>query len=93
MDDYFGSMPFEAAQQIEQLARAAFELREYRRRVLAQYGVDDEDALLEKIAQGAVPEHPAYEHCLGARELAEAREAVRAELRALLEDPSLAWTR
>lgn len=93
MSDFFGSMPLEAAQQVEQLSRAAFELREHRRRVLARYAVDDEEALLEKIREGAIPEHPAYEHCLGARELGAAREAVREELRALLEDPSLAWTR
>lgn len=84
MTSFFQNLPLEAAQQIEQLSRASFELRESRSRLLRQYGAADEAALLEEIRAGRLPEHPAYEHYLGVRILAQTREAVRGELRALL---------
>lgn len=84
MNDFFESLPLPAAQQIEQLSRLAFELREDRRRLLAGHGVDSEEALLARIAGGSVGPHPAYEHYLGARSLAAAREAVRSQLQAVM---------
>jgi hypothetical protein len=86
MSNYYDALPLEAAEQLEQLSRLAFELREDRMRLLAGQGVNSEEALLERIRQGDVPEHPAYEQYLGARALAAAREAVRSQLQGVLQE-------
>ena len=80
MPEFFESVPFETATEIEQLARLAYELRENGNTVLQFHGVVDEAALLQKIQRGEVAEHPAYEHYLAARILADTRETVRAAL-------------
>ena len=82
---FFQNLPLDAAQQIEQLSRLAFELRESRTRLLRQYGVEDEGSLLDLVRSARLPEHPAYEHYLGARILAQTREAIRSELKILLQ--------
>lgn len=84
MSDFYQNLPLEFAQQIEQLSRTIFELRESRSVLLRRYGVEDETALLELIRSARLPEHPAYEHYLGARALAALRAAARGELQALL---------
>lgn len=84
MQNFFEGLPLEGAQQLEQLSRLAFELREDRRRVLAQYGVESEDDLLGLIELGEVPEHPGYDHYLGARALGSARDSVRHRLQAVM---------
>jgi deferrochelatase/peroxidase EfeB len=80
MPEFFESVPFETATEIEQLAKLGYELRENRQAVLQFHEVADEAALLQKIQAGAVAEHPAYEHYLAARILADTRETVRATL-------------
>jgi hypothetical protein len=86
MNNFFANVPLAGAQRLEQLSRLAFELREDAARLLAPYGVDDPAALLERIRAGALAEQPAYDDYLGARILADAREAVRAELAAVMRD-------
>jgi len=86
MSNYYDALPLDAAEQIEQLSRLAYELREDRRRLLAGHGADSEEALLERIRQGDVPEHPAYEHYLGASSLAATRAAVRSQLQGVLHE-------
>lgn len=85
MSQYFDRLPVDAATRIEELSRLAYELRENRRGLLERHAADDEPALLRRIAGGELPEHPAYEHYLGALALAEARDDVLDELKALLE--------
>jgi len=80
MPEFFESIAFETATEIEQLARLAYELRENQRAVLQFHEVTDEAALLQKIQSGEVAEHPAYEHYLAARILADTRETVRSAL-------------
>jgi hypothetical protein len=82
--NFFDKMPFETAARMEELSRLMYELRENRARLLAQYEVSDESALLERIRGGGITEHPAYEHYLGARVLHESHDAVRNELRDML---------
>jgi hypothetical protein len=84
MSSFFDKLPIETATVIERLSRLMYELRENHAQLLAQYDAADEDALLERICDGRVAEHPAYEHYLGARILAASRDAVRAELQDLL---------
>lgn len=84
MTRFFDKLPFETAAQMEQLSRLMYELRENRAQILAQYKVADEAALLERIRDGRIAEHPAYEHYLSARILAASRDAVRNELRVAL---------
>lgn len=84
MSSFFDKLPIETATVIEGLSRLMYELRENHAQLLAQYDAADEDALLERICDGRVAEHPAYEHYLGARILAASRDAVRAELQDLL---------
>ncbi|MHB1216066.1 MAG: hypothetical protein ACYCY9_13885 [Thiobacillus sp.] len=80
MANFFENLDPDAAAEIEQLSRLAYELRENRFAVLKPYGAEDEAALLQQIQTGAVDEHPAYEHYLAARVLADTRETVRAML-------------
>lgn len=84
MSNFFEKLPFEAAEQLEQLSRIAFNLRENRKLLLQQYGVDSEEALLSLVCSGAVAEHPGYDHYLGARILATTQEAVRKQLQSVM---------
>lgn len=84
MTHFFQNVPSEAAQQIDALSRMLYDLREDRKLILARYHADDEKALLALIAEGKVEEHPAYEHYLGAKTLANTREVIREQLRELL---------
>lgn len=78
MSNFFESLDPDDAAEIDQLSRLAYELRENRAAILKLHGAEDEAALLQKIRAGAVDEHPAYEHYLAARIIAETRETVRA---------------
>lgn len=80
MANFYEDMEPTDAQQLEQLSRLVYELRENRHAILEANGASDEIELLERIYTGAVPEHPAYEHYLSARILADTRETVRAML-------------
>ena len=80
MANFFENLDPETADELEQLSRLNYELRENRRALLGAYDADGDAALLRLIEDGAVAEHPAYEHFLAARILAETRETVRALL-------------
>lgn len=84
MTRFYQNVPSEAAVQIDALSRVLYDLREDRKRILAQYDAADEQALLAQIAAGKVGEHPAYDHYLGAKTLAHTREVIREQLRELL---------
>ena len=78
MANFYENIEPSDATQLEQLSRLIYELRENRDAILSANGVADEAALLERIRTGEAAEHPAYEHYLSARILAETRETVRA---------------
>jgi len=80
MASFFENLDPDTAEEIEQLSRLVYELRENRNTVLQMHGAEDEAALLQRIQNGAVAEHPAYEHYLAARILAGTRETVRVVL-------------
>lgn len=77
MVNYLDNIDFQAALDIEHLSRLMYDLRENRKTVLAPYGVSDELALLEQIYTGKLAEHPAYEHYLALRIMAETQESAR----------------
>ena len=77
MNPIFDAMPPEDALELEQITRLIYEARENRRKVLDAVGAGDEAALLARIAAGEIDEHPAYEHYLAARILADTHAAAR----------------
>lgn len=85
MASFFENLDPDIATELELLSRLIYDLRENRIAVLEPYGAD-EAALLQNIQSGAVAEHPAYEHYLAARILAETRETARAVLAERLKD-------
>ncbi|TCV83273.1 hypothetical protein [Sulfurirhabdus autotrophica] len=80
MKNYFEGLDQDDAELIESLSRLTYVLRENRKSLLEQHGVEDEQALLSKIMAGETPEHPAYENYLSACILAETRDAIRNEM-------------
>ncbi|OGU23327.1 MAG: hypothetical protein A2580_14605 [Hydrogenophilales bacterium RIFOXYD1_FULL_62_11] len=86
MVEFFEHVAFETATEIEQLSRLAYELRENHHAILKQHDAESEMALLQQIQTGKVTEHPAYEHYLAARILADTREEVRATLAECLKE-------
>jgi len=77
MANYFENLEHDAATELELLAQLIYELRQNRNAVLKLHGAEDEAALLRRIQDGGVGEHPAYEHYLAARILTDTRETVR----------------
>ena len=77
MDNFFENLEYTEATELQLLSKLIHELRENRHAVLRPYGAEDEAALLQQIQAGTVDEHPAYEHYLAARVLADTRETVR----------------
>lgn len=86
MGSFFDKMTMEEAEHVQGLTRMALELRENRKKLLAQYAAEDEQALLQKISSGEVDEHPAYEHYLSVRLLSRARETIREGLKDYLRE-------
>ncbi len=86
MVDFFEGVAPELADEIQNLSRLTYQLRENRKAILDGYRVADEAALLECIRTGSATEHPGYEHYLAARILDDTREAVRSALADRLKD-------
>lgn len=80
MESFFNNVPYDDALEIEQASRLIFELRENRAALLQGLGVDNEDELLPRIADGRLAEHPAYEQYLSARILRGTRALLRRQL-------------
>lgn len=85
MDAFYDNLSTADVETLDRLARLLLELRDSRALLLARHGVDSEQALLDGIASGALPEHPAYEDYLGARSIGALREAIRADLKACMQ--------
>lgn len=81
MPGFYENLSSQDVVTLDRLARLLLELRESRQTLLDRNGVTDEQALLDRTRAGVLPEHPAYEDYLGAKAIAAATEAIRAELR------------
>lgn len=68
-------------------AKTLYALRETRKTLLKQYGVADENTLLEKIRGGELGEHPAYDHYLSILIVEQTRMQLRADIAAHLGNP------
>lgn len=80
MKSYFEGLNQDDAEMIETLSRITYMLRENRKLLLEQNGVENEQALLDRILSGEIAEHPSYENYLSARILSTTREVIRDEL-------------
>lgn len=85
MDAFYDKLSGSDVETLDRLARLLLELRDSRALLLKRHGVDDEQALLDGIARGALPEHPAYEDYLGARSIDALREAIRTDLKTYMQ--------
>jgi len=85
MEDFFEGMDQDDAELINSLSRVAYELRENRKQLFEQHGVENEMTLLDKITAGEIPEHPAYEHYLSAGILAATQVVIRDELSVVIQ--------
>jgi len=86
MDPIYSTMPPEDALEIEQIARLMYEVRTARDNLLAGLGAADPEQALARISKGELPEHPAYEHYLSARILADLAIQVHTDLAARIEE-------
>jgi len=86
MDPIYSTLPPADALEIEQIARLMYEVHTARDDVLARVGAADPEQALACISKGELPEHPAYEHYLSARILADLAIQVRADLAARIEE-------
>lgn len=77
MDPIFDALPPDDALDLQRVTRLIYETREHRRAVLAAAGASDEAELLARIAAGRIDAHPAYEHYLAARILADTHASAR----------------
>ncbi len=78
---FFDCLDHDTAMDVENLSRAIYELRESRKRVLAEAGCEDTAQMLSHIQAGKLANHPGYEWYLAARVMEQAREDVRMALR------------
>ncbi len=86
MDPIFDALPPDDALDLQRVTRLIYETRENRRAVLAAMGAADEAELLARIAAGTIDEHPAYEHYLAARILADTHATARAAVASRLQE-------
>lgn len=86
MEPFYSNIPPQDALEIEQLARLMYELRSARDEVLTRLGAAEAEQALACIRNGDLLEHPAYEHYLSARILADLAAQARADLAARIEE-------
>ncbi|MCC6533007.1 MAG: hypothetical protein IT531_10700 [Burkholderiales bacterium] len=81
MASFYRNLSADEVATLDRLSRLLIELRENRERLLERHGAADEAALIARIRDGDIAEHPAYEDYLGAAIIAATREAIRADLK------------
>jgi len=80
MHVFYENLATDDAIEIEQLSRLMYEIRVSRDALLAELGAGSPEQALACIVAGDLPEHPAYEHYLSLRSLAELHSQIRTEL-------------
>lgn len=77
MHAFYDNISAEIANDLQQLSKLHYELRENLNSLLTRYGVNAPAELLARIESGALNEHPAYEDYLSARILDDTRNQAR----------------
>ena len=86
MEPFYSNIPPQDALEIEQLARLMYELRSARDEVLTRLPTAATGQALAGLRHTDRPAHPAYEHDLSARILADLAAQARADLAARIEE-------
>lgn len=84
MKNFFDGVAPDNAVAMEAMSRLMFELRRNRDQLLEHWGVTDTPALLARISNGEIDEHPAYEAWLAACILEDTHATVRSDLKQCL---------
>jgi hypothetical protein len=85
MHNFYDNIQDEIANDLQQVSKLHYELRENLNNLLKRYGVSDTAALLAGIQSGEIAEHPAYEDYLSARILDDTRNTARELMKQLAE--------
>lgn len=80
MKAFFERVDPRAASAMAEVSRRMFDLRERRKRLMAQVGCGDADDMLDAVRDGRLPEHPGYDAWLGACLMAERERALHEAL-------------
>lgn len=80
MDSFFDGMDAQVAGDMAAVSRHMYDLREARKRVLAEFACENADAMIAAVHDGRLPEHPGYDGWLAARLMQEQEAALQEEL-------------
>lgn len=80
MRAFFENVDLRAASGISDVSRRMFDLRERRKRLLADTGCSDSDEVLAAVREGRLPEHPGYDAWLAVCLLGDREHALYATL-------------
>ncbi len=85
MQDFFDDIEMDNKMELSGIYNEMIELKEHRRLLLEQYGLDRVEDLKEKIDSGEIVEHPAYDHYLAILSLNKELEPMRQKCVAIME--------
>ena len=85
MQDFFDDIEMDNKMELSDVYNEMIELKEHRRLLLEQYGLDRVEYLKEKIDNGEIEEHPAYDHYLAILSLNKELEPMREKCVAIME--------
>lgn len=91
MKAFFDGVDARAASAIAQVSRRMFDVREWRKRLLAEAGCDDADDMLLAVREGRLAEHPGYEAWLAVQLAAQREHALHATLQWRCEVSNGVW--
>lgn len=80
MNAFFERVEPETASAIADVSRRMFDLRERRKRLLAETGNESADDMLAAVREGSLPEHPGYDAWLAVQLIGQREEALRETL-------------
>jgi hypothetical protein len=91
MKAFFDGVDPRAASTIAAVSRRMFDMRGWRKRLLADAGCGDADGVLRAVREGSLPEHPGYEAWLASQLAAERERTLHATLQWRCQISNGAW--